>query len=342
MLDSSNSMLPRAIMKLVRFEAGHRPTGALLAVLGSSLIGLLALSAIAPDARSQTAPSSARYQVLVGDLLRVDVAGRKDISGQYTVEVGGTIRLPVIGGVNAAGRTTSEIATDVSRRVSLVSRSVPLVTVTVLEASSSKYFVLGAVLLPGSYNFVQPPTAWEAISKAGGPTEDADLSVVEILSEAQTAPNIVDVAAAVRASDFASLHRLRPGDTVRVPRRGVTGKGMVASVVYVFGAVGLQGPQPLAEAPDLVRALIRSGPSPDADFKSVEIVRLSGAEVVSIKVNMNDYFSGASLVGNPELQAGDTVHLPRQPRAFGLFGALGLLGTVIGLTTSILIISNNN
>jgi hypothetical protein len=76
-------------------------------------------------------------------------------------------------------------------------------------------------------------------------------------------------------------------------------------------------------------------------LKSIEIVRRAGTGVVSMKVNMNDYFNGASATGNPTLQAGDTIHLSHQPHPIGVFGALALLGTIVGLTTSVLVLANN-
>ncbi len=327
-------------MHLVRVGIWGRARGASFAVLRACLMGIFALSALPPDAQTQPSPHSAQYQVVSRDVLRVEVSGRKDISGQYPVDADGAITLPSIGRVNAAGRTTSEIATDIARRVSLTTRDNPQVSVSVVESFTLKYFILGAVLLPGAYNFSQPPTVWEAISKAGGASEDADLTKVEIITESQLTPTIVDVAAAVRASNLAALQRLHPGDTVRVPRAGAAAGG-AAGVVYVFGAVGTQGPQPLSDAPDLVAALIRSGPSAEANFKSVEIVRKDGNRVVSMKVNMDDYFSGASLSGNPALMAGDTVRLPPKPKS-KWFGAIGLLGTLLGLTTTILILTNNS
>lgn len=305
--------------------------------LGCVAIGALLLLLVS-TAQAQVPPTARGYRIVPGDVLQVDVAGRADISGQYTVSKDGDIKLPLLDVVNAVGRTTSEVGTDISRRISLISKDNPQVTVTVLQAFRRKNFVLGAVLLPGSYTFSKSPTVWEAISEAGGPSEDADLSAVQVYSESQLAPTVIDLSTAMRSADLSSLPRLRPGETVRVPRLR-TARGAPSDVVYVFGAVGTQGPQPLGDASDLVRALIRSGPAPDASLENVEIVRRVGPRVVSMRVNMKDYLGKAAVVGNPELQAGDTVFLPRRNPSRDY---IRLVGVVIGLAASIVVLTNHN
>lgn len=309
----------------------------LRALLAGGALAVFGSSGFVGTASAQDPPTPRGYRIIVGDVLQVDVVGRADMSGQFLVEKDGAIAVPVLGSVTAAGRTTTELGTDISRRVSLISRDIPQVTVSVLQSFRRKNFVLGAVLLPGSYSFARPPTVWEAISEAGGPADDANMSAVQIISEAQITPTVVDLATAMQRDDLGSLPLLRPGDTVRVPRR-ILERGAVGDVVYVFGAVSTQGSQPLSEASDLVRAVIRSGPGGDADFTNVEIVRKSGARVVSMKVNLDDYLGKAAVVGNPGLQSGDTVYLRRKTPELGF---LRVLGIALGIATSVAILTNN-
>ncbi len=316
-----------------RFQGGWK----LLPLLGGGGYAILVLLGFAANALSQTPPTPRGYHIAPGDVLQVDVVGRADISGQYTVKKEGNITLPVLGVVTAEGRTTTELGTDISRRISLISRDIPQVTVSVVQAYRRKNYVLGAVLLPGSFTFAKSPTVWEAITEAGGPSDDADLSRVEVLSESKIAPTVVDLAAAVQAGDLSSLPILRPGDTVRVPRReGI--RGSLADVVYVFGAVGTQGSQPLSDAGDLLRAVMRSGPAADANLSDVEILRRSGKQVVSMRVNLRDYLGKASLVGNPDLQSGDTIYLKRKDPSVGIWRIAGI---ALGLVTSITIVAHN-
>ena len=290
-----------------------------------------------------TSPDAEPYRVGAGDALRLDVQGRSDLSGTFTVADDGSVVFPLIGSVQAEGRTLAEMRSDLARRISLFDRSSPQVSLSISEYKSRKIFVLGAVLLPGIYAFAELPNIWDAIAEAGGPLEDADLSKVELIpgdSKGDRATTIVDVAAVIRQSRASSLPRLRPGDTVRVPRGGAAARGNV----LLFGAVPHPGPLPADQATDLVTALLKSGGAlPEAKLKEVQIVRTAGGRTMQFQVNLNNYFKHGDLASNPILEPGDTVYLPREaPPSTGAQRYLALAGLVVGLTVSILAISNNN
>jgi polysaccharide biosynthesis/export protein len=269
------------------------------------------------------------------DVVRVEVVGRSDLSSQVRVDAKGLLTLPLVGSVQAAGRTPSELSADLSRRYSLIDRTITRVVVSVAEYRSQKIFVLGSVLLPGAYTFPTAPTPWEAIAEAGGPTEDADLATVEILPAeqmGQAVGQIVDVAAAIRDGRLDRLERLRPGDTVRVPRGGPSvSAGAPGDLIYVFGAVASQSAHPSGQAPDLVTALLRSGgATADADLKKVAIVRVAGPGIMRLHANLNDYMYKALPSGNPALEPGDKIYVARTKRTF--FGSSAtVIATALGL-----------
>ena len=306
---------------------------------------LLGILLVPLSAESQTARSAVQ-RIAPGDVLKVDIVGRQDLSGQFTVDAQGTIPMPVLGAVRASGRTTDELATDLSRRVSLIQREIPMITVSIMESGMRRVYVLGSVIMPGAYPAAGTVNVWDAIGKAGGPTEDANLGAVEVISgDARTyhPPILIDIGAAIRAGAIDSLPALRPGDTVRVPSR--MGGSTVAGgggVVYIMGAVANQGAVAIEPDMDLVRVLSRANPVPDANFKTVEIVRNFEGRLMSLHVDMTkNYFGNADHVGNPVLQPGDTIYLQREKHGPGILGVLGLVGTVLALATSITYLSNN-
>src|SRR5215510_10539091 len=116
--------------------------------LRSALLSLvIACSGATTAAMAQqaTPAGSEKYRIGAGDLLRIEVVGRPDMTGNQTVGTDGTINLPGIGPVKAADRTTAELAIDLSRRISLTQRVIPEVNVTLVESRSRKVFVLGSV-----------------------------------------------------------------------------------------------------------------------------------------------------------------------------------------------------
>ncbi len=291
---------------------------------------------------SRGTPGASNYRIGAGDVLSVEVIGRKDLSTQYTVGPDGVLFMPLTGGVTAEGKTVNELSAELARRLSLYDRDITQVNVSVAEFRSQKIFVLGAVLRPGKYSFAQLPTAWDAISEAGGPTEDAQLSAVEIIPSDQTGgrvTQVVDVAGAIREGRAQGLERLKPGDTVRVPK-GLPGSTLngAASSVFMFGAISRPGPIPMDGRIDLMTAIAQGGgPTPDANLKKVQIVRKSGARSVHMKVNLSSYIDKANAAGNPTLMAGDTVILPRQGSG-GFLSAVRIISPILALASTVVIL----
>jgi polysaccharide export outer membrane protein len=278
------------------------------------------------------------YRVGPGDVLKVDVAGRTDLTGAFAVSPEGNLQLPVLGTVPAENRTLAELTSDLSRRISLFDRSNPQVTISVQEYKSRKVFVLGAVVLPGIYAFSEMPSVWDAIAEAGGPVEDGDLSAVELIPGDQAGgrtATTVDVASAIREGRSETLPKLRPGDTVRVPR------GRTASTISVFGAVLHPGPLPVDQAPDLLSAVMKSGgPAVDAQMGRVVIVRTTGTRVLRMHVNLQDYLTRAEDTGNPPLEPGDMIYVDRlSTRKLNFFTLLGTTSSLIGLAASLVALS---
>ncbi|HET9952694.1 MAG TPA: polysaccharide biosynthesis/export family protein [Candidatus Eisenbacteria bacterium] len=297
------------------------------------LLGWIMLLAMPAAASAATAP-----RIQAGDVIRVDVASRADLSGEFVVAADGNVTLPTAGPVRAAGRTEADLGADLSRRYSLIDREIPRVTVTITRSSQRRVLVLGAVVLPGAYDYSDSSSPWDAIALAGGAQEDANLAAVEIIpgeGSHDRKQETIDVQSAILAGTLEKLPRLHPGDTVRVQRKsGAAGSG---SVVYIFGAVAQQGPKPLEEAYDVASALILALPTPDANLGQVEIVRKNGNQVEHLRVDADRYLTSAYEAGNVPLRAGDTIWLKRsKPRGAVLLAMVGLIAPILALATTII------
>jgi polysaccharide export outer membrane protein len=309
---------------------GREPAWGVLALIG------LALSVVAPLAQAQPQPA---YRIGVGDVLRIEISTRPQANTQYTVADDGMITISDLGAVRAAGLTTDELGADLSRRLSLVDREIPRVRVAVAEARGQQIAVLGAVLVPGLYNLSQSATAWSAIEMAGGASDDADLQSVEVIpSDRATGRQTVtvNVASAIREGHLQDLEKLRPGDTVRVPRKGAAATG-TSNLVYIFGSVGRQGAVPIEQAPDLLSLVMQSGgPGGNADLRRVEIVRRTGTRYSHLQVDLQKHLLTSNPAGNVPLEPGDTIYLPARERRNYLFTVLGIISPALALTTSII------
>src|SRR5690242_13573222 len=113
-----NNVIP--VSPVMLFNDTEGMASILLRSLWIALVVALAAGILAPPAFAQEFPtgntSSANKKIERGDIIRVDVAGRQDLSGLYTVDSNGAITLPMIGTVTAAGRTVGELTSDLSRR----------------------------------------------------------------------------------------------------------------------------------------------------------------------------------------------------------------------------------
>src|SRR3954468_6738873 len=124
--------------------------------------------------------SSTDYKVGPSDVLLIRVWGEQEFSGPVAVHQDGKFTLPLVGDLQAGGKTPVEIQDIVANALKkLVVK--PLVTVTVQEVGSKKYYLVGQVAHAGEYPLVVPTTVLEAIDKSGGLSDFANTKKIYIL-----------------------------------------------------------------------------------------------------------------------------------------------------------------
>lgn len=131
----------------------------------------------------QADPASAvgAYRIGSGDTLNVRVFQVADLSvDEARVGASGLIDLPLVGSVRAAGRTPSELAEDIERRLEDGYVRDPQVTVSVVESSSQKITVDGAVTEAGVFEMQGRTTLLQAVAMAKGATRTANLRSVAV------------------------------------------------------------------------------------------------------------------------------------------------------------------
>lgn len=130
------------------------------------------------DAGAVYAPD---YKIGPTDQLSVRVFQVENLSlEEVRVDTSGLFEMPLIGSVQAAGLTPRELSAEIERRLGERYLRDPQVSVTVIEASSQKVTVDGAVTKPGVYVMRGRTTLLQAVAMAEGVTRLADLKEVAV------------------------------------------------------------------------------------------------------------------------------------------------------------------
>jgi polysaccharide biosynthesis/export protein len=171
-------------------------------------------SASAAPGGPSAAVDSSSYKVESPDTLSVRVWHEQDFSGVYSVHPDGKITLPLIGDVQAGGRSPVEIEKTLKEALAKYVVN-PLVTVTVQDVLSKRYYMDGEINRPGEYSLVSPTTVLEAISKAGGLAGFANPKKIYILrGDQRIAFNYKDV---IHGKHLEQNIQLQPGDHIVTP-----------------------------------------------------------------------------------------------------------------------------
>jgi protein involved in polysaccharide export with SLBB domain len=184
-----------------------------VAVFGAVTACVAARPAMAQDLAGAVASraqdrGAARYQLGVGDKLRITVFGAPALGGDFIVNDAGKIALPLVGEIPALGKSVVElqgIVADVLRDGYVKE---PRVSIEV--SAYRPFYILGEVNKPGEYPYIQGQTVLNAVARAQGFTYRADTKNFRLKTAAGTA----EVKRPLTATT-----RIEPGDTIIIRER---------------------------------------------------------------------------------------------------------------------------
>ena len=154
------------------------------------------------------------FKVGPEDILKIAVWGDTNFSGLYTVHTDGGITLPLVGDIPVGGLTPVAIEPLVTKALSKYIVK-PLVTVTVQQVLSQKYYLDGEVIRGGEFALQGPTTVLDALSKAGGFKDFANEKKIYVLRGDKRLPfNYKDV---IHGKNMSQNILLEPGDHIVVP-----------------------------------------------------------------------------------------------------------------------------
>ncbi|HEY7210350.1 MAG TPA: polysaccharide biosynthesis/export family protein [Bryobacteraceae bacterium] len=158
--------------------------------------------------------NSSSYKIGAADVLNVHVWNEQQFTQAVTVHQDGMFTLPLVGDLKAGGMTPNEVEKEIAEALAKYVRQ-PLVTVTVAQVGSKRYYMDGEIARAGEYPLVVPTTILEAISKAGGLQPFANSKKIYVLRGSKRIPfNYKDV---IKGKHMDQNIQLEPGDHVYVP-----------------------------------------------------------------------------------------------------------------------------
>ena len=178
--------------------------------------------AISTDQPKQTwsAKSSAQdYRIGSGDILEIVTWKEPDFSREEVlVRLDGKISFPLLNDVQAAGLATGELKANIEAGLKdYVSH--PVVTVSVRNPHSQRFYILGEVQNTGEYPLVKHLTVLQAFALAGGFTEWASKDEIILMRNENGADRVyrINYKAIAKGRDLGQNIKIQADDTIIVP-----------------------------------------------------------------------------------------------------------------------------
>lgn len=270
-----------------------------------SVLGLPVLVAALAFVVALSQPAAAKdYVIGVADVIAVSVLDNRDLDAVATVNPGGKIALPLVGEVQAAGLTAAELTQRLTDEYAKKVKS-PVVTVSLREVNSYRFYFVGKVTRPGMYTSRSEVTLLQAISIAGGILDGADLAQAYVARGTQRVP--VDFVRLIRQGDLTQNITLSADDTIVLPDNP-------QHVIYVMGEVRQPGMLPFVKernwtATKAVAAV--GGFSQYAARGRSYIIREEGGRKITIPIDFNDLMKNPEAGKDIPLSAGDILVVPQ-------------------------------
>jgi polysaccharide export outer membrane protein len=159
------------------------------------------------------------YKIGSGDILEIITWKEPDFSRpEVLVRTDGKISFPLLGDVQAAGRTPMEIRKEIESGLKAYVEN-PIVTVTVKNPASQKFYILGEVKNTGEYPLIKGLTVLQAFAIAGGFTDWASKKEIILLRHENGKEKVYNInyKKIVDDKDFSQNISIKTDDTIVVP-----------------------------------------------------------------------------------------------------------------------------
>jgi len=280
-----------------------RSTKAALLSLAILIFGSAPVVMGQPAAVKETTEDTADYTIGPKDLIEIRVLEIPELNVERRVKENGTIDLPMIGEFSVNGLSPMQANERLATILTAEYVNRANVSIVVKEFSNKPLSILGAVARPGSLNIAGRYTLLQAISAAGGLTEQAGKKIFVI----RTAENGESDVLEIQTDDLFRISSAKwnipiyPSDVVNIPAR-TTVKVFCLGEVRAPGALEFDSDDRIS----LLSVIAQAGGLTDRASKRITITRrgAQGKDVETI-VDYKDLIGGR--LRDPQLQADDVV-----------------------------------
>ena len=160
-------------------------------------------------AHAQEGNSSMRsYRLGVGDKVLINVFGQRDLTMETRLPDVGKINYPFLGELKLVGLTLTEVEKLIYNGLEGDYLVNPSVAVSIIEYRP--FFIDGEVKNPGGYPYQPGLSVNKAAALAGGYTERASRSDIQVVRERNGVQQTLEVNVS---------HQIQPGDIITIPQR---------------------------------------------------------------------------------------------------------------------------
>lgn len=255
----------------------------------------------------------------VNDLIAVTIFNAEELSLKVRVDREGAIRLPMLASpIPAIDKLPVELEQLIHDAYVAAGILVnPTVTIAVVEFSSKPVSVIGAVRTPVTFNADQPVTLLEALTRAGGLTDEAGSYLLlsrrsreedELLTQRIAVSDVLESAVALENV------RLRGGEEIRVPEAGK---------IYVVGNLKKPGTYriPNDHQTSILKALALSeGMLPNATSEAYIYRERPDGTKIEIPVDLKKILARRS--PDVTLMHNDVLYVPESGKKKATFSAI--------------------
>ncbi len=161
-----------------------------------------------------------------GDTIEISVYRHDDLNSTVRIDSSGKIMFPLIGDLKVTGKSLYMLRDEMQDKLSKYLIN-PQVTINVQSVQSQKIIVLGEVNSPGIFTLDSEISVLEAITRAGGMTNNAEMSNVLLVRRGKEKTRVasLDLEKAFQDGSLFQIRSLRNGDIIYVPEEAISNLG---------------------------------------------------------------------------------------------------------------------